>query len=75
MPIFNGVDVIKKLRSLEKPGQALPILLLFSSFDDVRAISDSYGSDIQYKMIKPAKMGELYDVLFKADEALSQPLA
>lgn len=75
MPIFNGVDVIKKLRSLEKPGQALPILLLFSSFDDVRAISDSYGSDIQYKMIKPAKMGELYDVLFKADEALSQALA
>jgi PAS domain S-box-containing protein len=66
MPYLDGIETVKNIRNkLKKSGYQLPIILLNNSTyeDDLDNMMEELF--IQYRLVKPVKMKQLYDCLVK----------
>lgn len=69
MPYLNGLEVIKMIREkINISAEKLPIILLHSSADDSQIYQECKKYDVRYKINKPVKAKELYDLLLKITE-------
>ena len=64
MPLINGIDTIRMLRSESSPVKTkLPVIIMCSSDDDSLINEESRRSGMIYKLVKPVKTGELFEYL------------
>jgi CheY-like chemotaxis protein len=69
IPVINGLELVRRIRSTKGPKSQIPILVLFSSFDDVNLQLECKSLGV-HRMLKPVKISELYQVLYIVDEFL-----
>jgi PAS domain S-box-containing protein len=69
MPVINGIEMVRRIRASEGGKKRTPILVLFSSFDDVNLQLECKSLGV-HRMLKPVKISELYQVLYIVDEFL-----
>lgn len=64
MPIMDGLETIRKLRSME-PGasDAAPYIVLYSSSDDTQLQDACDELEIENRLVKPIRMKQMYQVL------------
>lgn len=61
MPYMDGLETIKKIRENFQTTEHLqPIILLYSSNDDEKIIKACEEYKVNYKLVKPIKMNDLY---------------
>lgn len=66
MPEMDGLETIRKIRErFQAHSQHLPMILLHSSSDDDRVAHACKELQVDYMLIKPVKMLQLYQVLEK----------
>jgi CheY-like chemotaxis protein len=66
MPYLDGIETVKNIRNkLKKSGYQLPIILLNNSTDEDDLDNMMEELFIQYRLVKPVKMKQLYDCLVK----------
>ena len=63
MPGINGLDTIRQLREILPRDGSAPFILLHSSAEDEQIIHASRTLEIDSRLLKPIKMGELYQAL------------
>jgi CheY-like chemotaxis protein/HPt (histidine-containing phosphotransfer) domain-containing protein len=64
MPGINGLETIQKIRdSFNGREKDLPVILLYSSSDDGAIIKACDELRIKHRLIKPAKMQDIYNTL------------
>ncbi|MET0391769.1 MAG: PAS domain S-box protein [Chitinophagaceae bacterium] len=62
MPDMNGVETIQKIRD-RFTGDKQPVILLYSSADDNVIVKASQELKINYRLVKPVKMEDIYYAL------------
>lgn len=78
MPYLDGIETVRNIReNLQLSANKLPIILLNNSTEDenLNKICDELG--IQYKLIKPVKLNQLYECLVQIqnkDNEVKAPL-
>lgn len=66
MPYLDGIETVKNIRNkLKKSGYQLPIILLNNSTDEDDLDNMMEELFIQYRLVKPVKMKQLFDCLVK----------
>lgn len=61
MPYMDGLETIKKIRENFQAKETLqPIILLYSSSDDEKILKACEEYKVNYKLVKPIKMNDLY---------------
>jgi signal transduction histidine kinase/response regulator RpfG family c-di-GMP phosphodiesterase len=70
MPYMDGIETIRKIRTLYPTPQDQPIILLYSSSDDAFINTACDELQVQRRLVKPVKMNEMYQAL---SLALQQP--
>jgi len=81
MPILNGMETIRMLLNQKNASdEDAPAILLHSSSDDAMIYSKSKELGIDYILVKPVKLNEIYSCLsrisnakLKATETLTEP--
>lgn len=62
MPYMDGLETIKKIReNFETSEQLQPIILLYSSSDDEKIIKACEEYKVNYRLVKPIKMNDLFN--------------
>ncbi|WP_162098417.1 response regulator [Nitritalea halalkaliphila] len=70
MPFMDGVKTIQEIHRLFKnQGRVLPKIILYSSADDHTVSKSAIGNIIDVKLIKPAKVSELFHALKTLSDA------
>jgi CheY-like chemotaxis protein/HPt (histidine-containing phosphotransfer) domain-containing protein len=62
MPEMDGIETVRNIRAL-LPATAQPVVLLYSSSDDEYISALCEDLDIRQRLVKPAKMDQLFDSL------------
>jgi PAS domain S-box-containing protein len=66
MPIMDGLETIKKIRSsFFDTAEEQPIILLYSSSSDETVLRACEDLKVNQRIVKPIKMQEMYDALSK----------
>ncbi len=61
MPYMDGLETIKKIRENFQANETLqPIILLYSSSDDQKIIKACEEYKVNYRLVKPIKMNDLF---------------
>ncbi len=69
MPLINGIDTVRMLRSDSTAGKSkLPVIIMCSSDDDSLINEESRNSGTIYKLVKPVKTGELFNYLLNLSD-------
>lgn len=64
MPYLNGLDTVKLIRNkLDLPPEDQPLILLHCSSDDDLILKECEEVGIIFRLIKPVKMTDLYNIL------------
>ncbi len=64
MPDLNGIETIKQIRhKCEKSGARQPVILLYSSVDNVIVHEECKHLNVQLKLIKPVRAEDLFSSL------------
>lgn len=73
MPEMDGLETIRNIRKLLSPKEQ-PVILLYSSSDDeyINTICDEL--EIRQRLVKPAKMSQLFNSLSRLIEKTEEPL-
>jgi PAS domain S-box-containing protein len=68
MPYMDGIETIKKIRENFQSSKSLqPIILLYSSSDDESIIKACEEYKVNYRLVKPIKMNDLYQAFNNLD--------
>lgn len=65
MPVMDGIETIRKIKEIVKRNMLQPIVMLYSSSDDVKLQAACDELDVKSRLVKPIKMQEMYHVLAK----------
>ncbi len=69
MPILNGLETIRKIRDdLKIKFKDLPIILLYSSTDDIKIFETCKDLDVSFTLCKPIKFKELENYIRQLDQ-------
>lgn len=63
MPVMDGIETIRKIKDIVKRKSDQPIVMLYSSSDDVKLQSACDELEVESRLVKPIKMQEMYNVL------------
>lgn len=64
MPDMSGIETIRKIKELLKnKGEAQPIVMLYSSSDEIELQTACENLQVHARLVKPIKMQEMYEVL------------
>jgi signal transduction histidine kinase/DNA-binding response OmpR family regulator len=76
MPYMDGISTIREIRKLfdRKPELKCPKIILYSSADDMRMEEAIHELRIDAKLIKPAKVSELFHYLNRLGNLKSDPI-
>ncbi|MGZ3756263.1 MAG: PAS domain S-box protein [Mucilaginibacter sp.] len=75
MPYMDGLETIRKIREDFNPVSfEQPIILLYSSSDDEKVIKACNELKVRYRLVKPVKMQDIYNVLSKLHYKDSRPI-
>lgn len=73
MPYMDGLETIKKIRdSFYQTADEQPVVLLYSSSDDDRMVKTSDELQVNYRLTKPVKMQDIYNMLSRLYKKDSQ---
>ncbi|EKB50804.1 GAF domain-containing hybrid sensor histidine kinase/response regulator [Cecembia lonarensis] len=77
MPYMDGISTIREIKKLfaRKPEVKSPKIILYSSADDMRLESAIKELGIDAKLIKPAKVSELFHCLQRLSHSSAKPQA
>lgn len=65
MPYMDGLETIKKIRDNFQTSEHLqPIILLYSSSDDDKILKACEEYKVNYRLVKPIKMNDLYQAFY-----------
>lgn len=62
MPVMDGIETIRKIKSIIN-SQKQPIIMLYSSSDDDHLQAACRELEVESRLVKPIKMREMYQVL------------
>ncbi|HNX75798.1 MAG TPA: ABC transporter substrate-binding protein [Candidatus Rifleibacterium sp.] len=61
MPEMNGIETIRQIRrNIEKSGARQPVILLYSSVDNLVVHEECKNLSVQLKLVKPVRTEDLY---------------
>ncbi|TSA27343.1 MAG: response regulator [Bacteroidetes bacterium] len=74
MPSLNGLQMVRQLRDdLKLPAEVSPVILLYSSADDEKVFQECKELGVRYKLVKPVKLMELYNILDRIEHIQTDP--
>jgi len=74
MPHMDGLETVKLMRQKYLTDAAeQPIILLYSSSDDEKVIKACNDLKIKYRLVKPVKMQDIFNILSKLHHKEKQP--
>ena len=73
MPFMDGLDVAEKIRNeIGLSSKESPIIFLYSSAEDPHVIERCRELKIEYRLVKPIKMKQLYELFYKVHRGEKQ---
>lgn len=63
MPVMDGLETVKKIKSLPNNSTQPPIVILYSSSDDEQLQMACNELEIENRLVKPIRMKQMYEVL------------
>jgi signal transduction histidine kinase/CheY-like chemotaxis protein len=70
MPEMNGIELIRVIREQSKDTtRELPIILMHNSADADKIDNDCRNLNVHFKLVKPIRMGELFEQVLKLDKS------